>query len=50
MQSTGVYDGKEAKGDWVVVGATGDLGELSGTGEFSAPMGSTGEYQLDYDL
>jgi hypothetical protein len=50
VQSTGVYDGKEARGDWVIVGATGDLAELSGTGEFSAPMGSTGEYRLDYDL
>ena len=43
VQSTGVFDGKEAQGDWVVVGATGDLDGLSGTGEFSAPMGPSGE-------
>ena len=50
VQTTGVYDGSEARGDWVVVGGTDGLAELSGTGEFSAPMGSTGEYRLDYDF
>ncbi|MGH8976694.1 MAG: DUF3224 domain-containing protein [Acidimicrobiia bacterium] len=50
VQTTGVFDGKEAKGDWVVVGATGGLEGLSGTGAFSAPMGPSGKYSLDYDL
>ena len=50
LQTTGTFDGKEAAGDWLVVGATGGLEGLSGTGEFSAPMGPSGKYHLDYDL
>jgi Protein of unknown function (DUF3224) len=50
MQTTGTFDGKEAAGDWVVVGATGALASLSGTGEFSAPMGPSGRYTFEYDL
>jgi Protein of unknown function (DUF3224) len=50
IQSTGVYDGKEAKGDWVIVGATAELTGLRGTGAFSAPMGPNGKYSLSYDL
>src|SRR5262245_42313256 len=50
IQTTGTFDGKEAAGDWVVVGATGELAGLSGTGEFSAPLGPSGRYTREYDL
>jgi Protein of unknown function (DUF3224) len=47
----GEYDGKEAVTKWqVVTGAgRGDLKNVSGKGEFSAPMGSKGEYTLTYE-
>jgi hypothetical protein len=45
----GVYDGNEAKADWEVVEGSGDgvFEGASGSGHFSAPRGSTGEYKLD---
>jgi hypothetical protein len=47
----GEYDGKEAVTKWQVVpgAGRGDLKGLTGKGEFSAPMGSTGKYALTYD-
>jgi len=50
LQSIGVFDGKEARGDLAVVGATGDLQGLRGTGAFAAPLGPSGTYTLDYEL
>ena len=48
----GKYDGKQAVTKWEVVpGASkGALKGLTGTGEFSAPMGSKGKYKLTYEL
>jgi uncharacterized protein DUF3224 len=47
----GKYDGKEAVTKWTIVrgAGKGDLKELTGTGEFSAPMGSKGKYTLTYE-
>jgi hypothetical protein len=47
----GEYDGKEAVTKWQVVSGAGrgDLKNVSGKGEFSAPMGSKGEYTLTYE-
>jgi hypothetical protein len=50
LQTTGAFDGQQVDGDWLVVGSTGDLAGLSGTGTFSAPMGPSGTYAFDYDL
>jgi Protein of unknown function (DUF3224) len=50
MQTTGEFDGKEAKGDWLVVGGTGELRNISGNGRFAAPLGPSGTYALDYEL
>jgi hypothetical protein len=47
----GVYDGKHAVTKWTIVPGSGkgDLKELTGKGEFSAPMGSKGKYTLTYE-
>lgn len=47
----GKYDGKEAVTKWQVVsgGGRGALKDLTGKGEFSAPMGSKGKYTLNYE-
>jgi hypothetical protein len=47
----GEYDGKEAVTKWEVVpgAGKGDLKDLTGKGEFSAPMGSKGKYTLTYE-
>jgi hypothetical protein len=50
MRTTGDFDGKEAKGDWLVLGGTGEFRGISGAGRFAAPMGPSGTYQLDYSL
>jgi hypothetical protein len=48
----GEYDGKEAVTRWKVVpgAGRGGLKDLTGKGEFSAPMGSKGKYKLTYEL
>ncbi len=48
----GEYDGKEAVTKWQVVpgGGRGDLKDLTGKGQFSAPMGSKGKYKLTYEV
>ena len=48
---SGVYDGKEAVTKWQVVrgAGKGDLKDVTGRGEFSAPMGSKGKYSLTYE-
>jgi hypothetical protein len=48
----GEYDGKQAVTKWIVVpgGGRGALKDLTGKGEFSAPMGSKGKYKLTYEL
>jgi hypothetical protein len=47
----GKYDGKQAVTKWTIApgAGKGDLKELTGTGEFSAPMGSKGKYRLTYE-
>jgi Protein of unknown function (DUF3224) len=50
MQTTGEFDGSEAKGDWAILGGTAELSGITGTGRFAAPMGPKGTYQLDYEL
>jgi hypothetical protein len=52
LQTAGVFDGKEAKGDWSVVpgSATEELDGLRGKGEFNAPLGGQPSVTLDYDF
>jgi hypothetical protein len=47
----GAYDGKEAVTKWSIVpgAGKGDLKDLTGKGEFSAPMGSKGKYTPTYE-
>jgi len=47
----GVYDGKRAVTKWQVVPGAGKgaLKDVTGRGEFSAPMGSKGKYTLTYE-
>ena len=48
----GVYDGKQAVTRWQVVpgAGRGGLKDVTGKGRFSAPMGSTGKYELTYEM
>ena len=52
MQTSGSFDGREAKGELTVVpgSGTGGFGGIRGRGEFSAPIGSEAYVSLDYDL
>jgi hypothetical protein len=52
LESRGTFDGKEARGDLAVVpgSGTGELSGLSGSGRFSAPLGSEASVSLDYEL
>jgi Protein of unknown function (DUF3224) len=52
LQSNGVFDGKEAKGELSVVPGSGteELSDLRGQGAFSAPHGSTASVTLEYEL
>jgi len=47
----GKYDGKHAVTKWQVVpgAGRGELKDVAGRGEFSAPMGSKGKYTLTYE-
>ena len=51
LETTGVFDGKEAHGEWTVVPgtATGELRGLRGSGGFTAPHGEA-SVTLDYDF
>ena len=52
VDSIGEFDGGEAKGAWAVIGGsgTGDFAEIRGHGNFSAPMGGTPSWSLEYTL
>jgi hypothetical protein len=52
LTSNGTFDGKVAAGDMVVVEGSGDneLAGISGTGSFSAPLGSEATVELDYEI
>lgn len=47
----GTFDGDTAEATWTVVpeSTTGELRGLKGEGRFSAPLGSTASYDLDYE-
>lgn len=47
----GQYDGKEAVTKWQVIpgAGRGALKDVTGKGEFAAPMGSKGKYTLTYE-
>jgi len=49
---TGIFDGKRAQAEWIVVEGSGDgvFVDAAGKGSFSAPLGSTGEYELSLEL
>jgi hypothetical protein len=51
MTLRGEYNGKEAVTKWSIVRGAGKgaLKDLTGKGEFSAPMGSKGKYTLTYE-
>jgi hypothetical protein len=50
METTGTFDGAEAKGHWSIVPGSGTEGltGISGEGSFAAPHGPKATYQLDY--
>jgi Protein of unknown function (DUF3224) len=52
MKTQGGFDGSEAKGQLDVVAGSGteELGGITGTGAFAAPLGSTASVDLDYDF
>jgi Protein of unknown function (DUF3224) len=52
LESTGAFDGKEAKGPLTIVrgSGTGELAGIVGQGELSAPMGGEPSVSLDYDF
>ena len=52
LESTGTFDGREARGALTVVrgSGTGDLAGIVGRGEFRAPHGPDAEVSLDYDF
>jgi hypothetical protein len=52
LRSVGTFDGAVAAGDLTVVAGSGtdELADISGTGSFTAPMGSEATVTLDYDL
>jgi hypothetical protein len=52
LQTTGTFDGAEAKGDWSVVRGSGtaELAGLRGQGEFSAPVGGEPSIRLEYEV
>jgi hypothetical protein len=52
LRTSGTFDGSKAVGELTVVegSGTGELAGISGTGSFSAPMGSEAELTLEYEL
>lgn len=52
LQTSGTFDGKEARGEWSVVpgSASGELSGLRGRGQFSAPLGSEASIRLEYEF
>ena len=48
----GEFDGAEARWSATVIrgSGAGDLEDLTGSGSFRAPHGSTAEFELEYDL
>jgi hypothetical protein len=52
LETIGEFDGAEARWTATVIAGsgTGDLEDLSGSGTFRAPHGSTAEFELEYEL
>lgn len=52
LHLSGTYDGEKAEAEWSVVpgSATEELSGLRGTGSFSAPLGGTATFELDYEF
>jgi hypothetical protein len=52
LRTVGTFDGSQAVGDLTVVegSGTGELAGISGTGSFTAPMGSEAQLTLEYEL
>ena len=52
LESTGTFDGQEARGPLSVIrgSGTGQLSGIVGAGEFSAPLGGSASVSLDYDF
>jgi hypothetical protein len=52
LTSNGTFDGKVAAGDMRVVdgSGTGELEGITGSGSFSAPLGSEATVELDYSV
>lgn len=52
LETSGVFDGAEARGSWSILAGsgTGGLAGIGGSGHFAAPHGSHATYQLEYDL
>lgn len=50
LQSTGAFDGKEAKGPLMIVpgSGTGELKGITGDGELCAPLGGEASVSLNY--
>jgi hypothetical protein len=52
LRTDGIFDGREAKGEWFVVPGSGteELRGLRGKGGFTAPLGPEATITLDYDF
>lgn len=52
LETVGDFDGTEARWTAIVIrgSGTGDFVDLTGSGGFRAPHGSTAEYELEYRL
>lgn len=52
IEQNGFFDGKEARGTCIIQqgSGTGDFANLSGQGEFIAPMGQQGSLNLQFNL
>lgn len=52
LEQNGFFDGKEAKGTCVIKPGTGtgELSNLKGEGEFSAPIGKLGSLKLSFSF
>ncbi len=47
LRSTGTFDGTTARGQLEVIGGTGQLAGMSGSGTFEAPHGSAATVELE---
>ncbi len=50
LQTAGVFEDGVVTATWTVAGGTGALAGMSGSGSFSAPLGSKATFELDFEL